>query len=129
MSNKKQKKKRFVIKISGEVDLFTINKEEAIKQVENAIEDLEWDTGLDSYLDIDEDRIELDLDKKLEIDIISKAFNMTPKGFIDFVLNKELDYIKYLFELMHPKEELEEYYEREINIDELKKLILTEEVL
>ena len=129
MSNKKQKENLFVIKVSGEVDLFTINKEEAIKQVENAIEGLEWDTGLDFYLDIDEDRIELDQDRKIEIDIISKAFNMTPKGFIDFVLNKELDYIKYLFELKHPKEELEEYYEREVNIDELKKLILVEEVL
>lgn len=73
--------------------------------------------------------IELDQDKKLELDIISKAFGISPGEFIDFVLKKELDYVKYLFELTHPKEELEDYYERKINLDELKKLILVEEVL
>ncbi|MHA1291370.1 MAG: hypothetical protein ACTSQJ_01730 [Promethearchaeota archaeon] len=73
--------------------------------------------------------IELDLDKKIQIDIISKAFNMAPKEFIDNVITKELDYIKYLLEFSNSKEELESYYKFEINIDDLKKLILMEEVL
>lgn len=73
--------------------------------------------------------IELGLDKKLQIDIISKAFNMAPKEFIDFVLIKEINYVKFLLEMSNPKAELESYYEFEINIDELKKLILIEEVL
>lgn len=74
--------------------------------------------------------ITLDQDKKLQIDIISKAFNMTPQAFIDFVLTKKINYIKYLLtDFSNPKGELEEYFELEIDIDELKKLILIEEVL
>ncbi len=72
--------------------------------------------------------IELDQDKKLQIDIVSKAFNMTPKEFIDFVLIKEIDYIKFLLEFSNPKTELEGYFGFEINIDELKKLILVEAI-
>ncbi|MFW9878790.1 MAG: hypothetical protein ACFFG0_37400 [Candidatus Thorarchaeota archaeon] len=67
--------------------------------------------------------------KKIAIDIIAKAFNMTPKVFIGFVLNNELNQIRSILKSIHPKEELEDFYKREINIDELKKLILIEEVL
>ena len=73
--------------------------------------------------------IELDQDKKVEFDIVSKAFNMTPKDFIALVLNNEIDQIKGLLESIHPKEELEDYYKHKININELKKLVLAEEVL
>ena len=131
--SKKQKKQIYIIKVSGEVHLSTVDKNDAIKQVENVIEDLEWNTGLEFYLDVDEEvdkiTLQLEYDKKLALDISSKAFNMTPKDFIDFVLVKEMNYIENLLTFTHPKEELEDYYEREINIDELKKLILIEEVL
>ena len=74
--------------------------------------------------------IKLDLDKKIQIDIISKSFNMKPQAFIDFVLTKEINYTKYLLtDFTNPKGELEDYFELEIDIDELKKLILIEEVL
>ena len=73
------------------------------------------------------EKFELDQDKKIQIDIISKAFNMTPQEFIDFVLLKEINYIKFLLtDFSNPKAELEDYFEFEINIDELKKLILVE---
>ena len=64
-----------------------------------------------------------------EIAIISKAFNLTTKNFLKFIIKKEIDYVKFLFGLSNPKSELESYYEFEINIDELKRLILIEEVL
>lgn len=64
-----------------------------------------------------------------EITIISKAFNMTPGAFLKYVVDKEIDYAKHLLEMSNPKAELESYYEFEINFDELKKLILIEEVL
>ena len=73
--------------------------------------------------------IELDQDKKLQIDIISKSFKMTPQGFIDFVLTKAINYTKYLLtNFTNPKAELEGYYEFEINIEELKKPILVEAI-
>ena len=79
-------------------------------------------------------RIELDQDKKLELDIISKAFGMDPEAFIKYVLIKEIDYIQYLLDSKYPKEELEEYYGSDIPIEmidmhELRKLILVGEVL
>lgn len=73
--------------------------------------------------------ITLDLNKKIQIDIISKAFNMTPQAFIDYVLTKEINYAKYLLtDFSNPKAELEIYYEFEIDVDELKKLILIEAI-
>ena len=72
--------------------------------------------------------IELDQDKKLEIDIISKAFNMDRETFLKLIVEKEIDYIKCLLEFSNSKEELESYYKFEINMDELGKLILVEDI-
>lgn len=72
--------------------------------------------------------ITLDLDKKLQIEIISKSFKMTLGDFLNYVLIKEIEYVKFLLEMSNPKAELESYYEFEINIDELKKLILVEAI-
>ena len=73
--------------------------------------------------------IELDQDKKLEIDIISKAFNMKPEEFINLVIKEELRLIKNYLSWSYPKENLEDYYKFNINIDELRKLNLVEVVL
>ena len=73
--------------------------------------------------------VELDPDKKLKLDIISNAFNTAPQSFISSVLLKEMDYIEVLLSFTNPKGELEDYYEQEINIDELKKLFLVEEII
>lgn len=73
--------------------------------------------------------LELNQDKKIQIDIISKAFDMTPQEFIDYVLLKEINYIKFLLtDFSHPEAELESYYEFEINCEELRKLILVEAI-
>lgn len=76
-------------------------------------------------------KIEIELKKahKLKIDIISKAFNMNPKEFINFVLKEELRFIKNSFNFSYPKENLEDYYKFNINIDELRKLNLVGEIL
>lgn len=133
LSSEKQKKKHYIIKVSGGVDLLTVNKKEAIKQVENAIEGLEWNTGLEFSLDINEEvdkiTLQLDQDKKVEIYIISKAFSISPGEFIKLALKNELHYIKGVLEAPYPKENLEDYYKFEININSLRKLILVEEVL
>jgi len=51
--------------------------------------------------------IELDQDKKIQIDIISKAFNMTPGVFLDYVITKEINYAKFLLtDFSNPKAEL-----------------------
>jgi len=63
-----------------------------------------------------------------EIAIISKAFNLTSRDFLKYIIDKEIDYIKFLLELDNPKAELKEYYKFEINIDALKKLILVEAI-
>jgi len=68
--------------------------------------------------------IELDLDKKAKIEIIAKAFNMTPGDFIKDAIKKEMGFIKSTLKRDNAKNDLESYYKFEINIDELKKLIL-----
>lgn len=57
--------------------------------------------------------IELDLEKKLEIDLISKAFGMDQETFVKIAIEHEIGFIKSTFE---------------INMDELKKLILVEAI-
>lgn len=74
-------------------------------------------------------KIELDQEKKLAINIISKAFNLGLEEFINLVLKKEIHFINCLLGRSYPKENLEDYYKFEIDIDELKKLILVEEIL
>lgn len=97
--SEKQKKELFVIKISGEVHLSAIYREQAIEQIENVIEGLKHDTGLDFYLDFDKDiqnkiEIELALQDKKAIDIIAKAFGWTPEKFIEISLKKDIKYIQ-----------------------------------
>ncbi len=112
--------------------------EEEFKYVELFFElKLDWDDPGIEFDEIDNEtdklskkyEIELDQDKKLKLDIISNAFNTAPQSFISSVLLKEMDYIEVLLSFTNPKGELEDYYEQAINIDELKKLVLVEEVL
>ncbi len=97
--SEKQKKELFVIRLSGEVHLSAIHREQAIELIENVIEGLKHDTDLDFYLDFNEDiqnkiEIELALQDKKTIDIISKAFNWTPEKFIEISLKKDVKYIQ-----------------------------------
>jgi len=68
--------------------------------------------------------IELDLEKKIQIDIISKAFNMSPEDFIKGAINNEIGFVKSTLELNNAKNDLEGYYKFEINMDTLIKLML-----
>lgn len=72
--------------------------------------------------------IELDLDKKLQIDIISKAFSVTPGDFIKLAIENEIGFIKSTFECNNAKNDLETYYGFEIDVNKLKKLILVEAI-
>lgn len=72
--------------------------------------------------------IELDLDKKLEIDLISKAFGMARETFVKIAIEHEIGFVKSTFELNNVKNDLESYYNFEINMDKLKKLILVEAI-
>ena len=112
--------------------------EEEFKYVELFFElKLDWDDPGIEFDEIDNEtdklskkyEIELDQDKKLKLDIISNAFNTAPQSFISSVLLKEMDYIEVLLSFTNPKGELEDYYEQAINIDELKKLVLVEEII
>lgn len=79
-------------------------------------------------VDLIEIEIEMDQQKKLEFDIISKAFDMELKDFINIAITHEIHYIKSTFSFKRSKEQLEFYYKRNINMNELKKLILVEEI-
>ncbi|KKN61155.1 hypothetical protein LCGC14_0524500 [marine sediment metagenome] len=65
--------------------------------------------------------IELDQDKKIAINIISKAFNLSPGEFINLVLKNEIHFIRGCVGTNDSKENLEDYYQFEINIDELER--------
>lgn len=70
-------------------------------------------------------KIELELDQEIKqkIEIISKAFGMDPEEFIKIALLHEIHYISDCITFEHAKEELEFYYKREINMEEIKKLL------
>ena len=70
--------------------------------------------------------LELDQDKRIQIDIISKAFSVTPGDFIKLAIENEIGFIKSTFEHNNVKNDLETYYGFEIDVNELKKLILVE---
>lgn len=70
--------------------------------------------------------LELDQDKRIQIDIISKAFSVTPGDFIKLAIENEIGFIKSTFERNNVKNDLETYYGFEIDVNELKKLILVE---
>lgn len=72
--------------------------------------------------------IELDQDKKLEIDLISKAFGMDQEAFAKLAIEHEIGFIKDIFGFNNVKDDLETYYHFEINIDELRKLNLLEAI-
>ncbi len=112
--------------------------EEEFKYVELFFElKLDWDDPGIEFDEIDNEtdklskkyEIELDQEFKTQIDIISKALGMDPEDFIKFVLKNEIQCIKSYLNMSYPKENLEDYYKFEINIDELKKLNLVGEVL
>ena len=64
--------------------------------------------------------IELDQDKKLEIDIISKAFGWTPERFIQYVIKNDIKYIKDNLE-RGSIIDLQENYNTGVDLGELKK--------
>ena len=64
----------------------------------------------------------------MQIDIISKAFNMTSEEFIENTIKNEINFVKTYLSLSKPKLNLEDYYKFEININELRKLILLEAI-
>lgn len=66
----------------------------------------------------------MDLEKELEIDLISKAFGMDQASFVKIAIENEIRFVKSTLELNNVKNDLESYYNFEINIDELKKLNL-----
>ena len=70
----------------------------------------------------------MDQNKKTQIDIISKAFNMDQEAFVKLAIEHETEFIKDTFGHNNVKNDLESYYNFEINIDELKKLILVEAI-
>ncbi|MHA1195771.1 MAG: hypothetical protein ACTSRH_04450 [Promethearchaeota archaeon] len=74
-------------------------------------------------------KFEIELNKKLkdEIQIISKAFDVSSENFIRIALENEIHFIKSTLEYNNAKD-LEDYYKRKINVDELLKLILMEVV-
>jgi len=72
--------------------------------------------------------IELNQDKKLEIDFISKAFGMDQETFVKIAIEHEIGFIKSTFELNNVKNDLETYYGFEIDVNKLKKLILVEAI-
>ncbi len=72
--------------------------------------------------------IELDLDKKLELDIFSKAYRMDPKDFIKMAIKNEIDFIKIFLAFSNPSEKLTEVYKFkfDINLVGLRRLMLKE---
>ncbi|KKL89286.1 hypothetical protein LCGC14_1916170, partial [marine sediment metagenome] len=73
--------------------------------------------------------IELDPDKKLELDIFSKAFNITPGEFVKMAIKNEIAFIKAFLEISYPREKLMDYYhfKFDINLYGLRKITLREE--
>lgn len=76
------------------------------------------------------EKIELALDQNLKqkIDIIAKAFNLTLEQFIEISLKKDLKYVKDNLRT-NTIGDLELEYEKGVNKEELKKLLLLDEIL
>lgn len=74
-------------------------------------------------------KIELELDQETikKINIISKAFGAAPIEIIKLAIKHEIDYIYGYAASDNAKEELESYYNREIDIKHLVNLILLKE--
>ncbi len=73
--------------------------------------------------------IEMDLQDKKAIDIIAKAFGWTPKKFIQYNIKKDISFVQRYNNPIFPND-LNEYYNiKKIDLEELKKLILLEEIL
>ena len=70
----------------------------------------------------------MDQDKKTQIDIISKAFNIDQEAFVKLAIEHEIGFIKTTLGYNNVKNDLESYYKFEINVDKLKKLNLVEAI-
>lgn len=75
-------------------------------------------------------KIEIELDQELymNLHIIAKGLNMDLNQCLLFILRKEVKFLKDNVLQDNAKNDLETYYNFEINLDDLKKLILIEEV-
>ena len=75
--------------------------------------------------------LELDQDKKLAIDIISKAFKISPGVLIKKMINRDLAWIKQgISKGSVTEKELIDYYNlKEFSPEEFGKLFLVEEVI
>ena len=73
--------------------------------------------------------IELECQDKKAIDIIAKAFNWTPKQFIQYSIKKDIDFIQQYSQMAFINDLYEHYNIEKIDLEELKKLIFLEEIL
>lgn len=74
--------------------------------------------------------LELDPEKKPELDMLSKALGMDPKDFIKMAIKNEIDFIKIFLEISYPREKLIDLYnfKFDINLVGLRELMLKREL-
>lgn len=73
--------------------------------------------------------IELELQDKKAIDIIAKAFNWTPKQFIQYSIKRDIDFVQGYANTTFLTDLYEHYNIEKIDLEQLKKLYLLGEIL